>query len=83
MLHIATRAALLEVFVGLVGESQGIIKLPACQEPSIGGDGGAVELQADFGVELEPERGFIAVTHKVPPGWLRYLKETPMYMGVL
>ena len=33
-----------------------------------------MKLQTDFGVELEPERGFVAVTQQVPPGLLRYLK---------
>ena len=57
-----------------MGKAQGIIQLSNGQESGIGSDGGTVKLQTDFGVELEPERGFVAVTHQVPPGLLRYLK---------
>ncbi len=40
-----------------------------------------LKCQADFGVELEPERGLFAVTHGVPPGCLRYLYKTRQAMG--
>ena len=65
------------------GKVQGIIQLSNGQESGIGSDGGTVKLQTDFGVELEPERGFVAVTHQVPPGLLRYLKNLTILMNVL
>jgi len=40
------------------------------------------KLQTDFGVELEPEKGLVAVTLQVPPGLLRYLKNHTKLMGV-
>ena len=45
-------------------EFEGVIKLSEGQEPSFGGDGGAIELQADLGVELEVERGLFAIYRK-------------------
>jgi hypothetical protein len=67
VLDVATGTAFMEVIVGCFGESQGVIELATCQESCIGGDGSTVKFQADFGVEFEPERGFFAVTHRVPP----------------
>ena len=64
---IASGTAFLEVVLSDFGKAQGIIKLSKSKKTSVGGDGGTVKCQADFGVELEPERGFFAVTHQVPP----------------
>jgi hypothetical protein len=52
-------------------KAQGIIQFSNGQESRVGGDSGAVKFQADSWVELEPERGFFAVTHQVPPESLR------------
>ncbi len=41
-----------------------------------------LKLQTDFGVELEPEKGLVAVTHQVPRGLLRYLKNRTKLMSV-
>ena len=78
---IASGTAFLEVVLSDFGKAQGIIKLSKSKKTSVGGDGGTVKCQADFGVELEPERGLFAVTHGVPPGWLRYLYKTRQAMG--
>ena len=59
--------AFLEIVGGDGGEGQGIVKLSEGQQTGVGGDGSATKLQADFGVELEPERGSLVVTHSVPP----------------
>ena len=80
---VATGAAFLEIVGSNMGKAQGIIQLSNGQESGIGSDGGTVKLQTDFGVELEPERGFVAVTHQVPPGSLRYLKNLTILMNVL
>ena len=80
---VATGAAFLEIVGSNMGKAQGIIQLSNGQESGIGSDGGTVKLQTDFGVELEPERGFVAVTHQVPPGLLRYLKNLTILMNVL
>ena len=72
---IATSAAFLEVFASDTGQAKGLIKLSERQQSGVRGDGGTVEFQADFGVELEPQRGIYAVTHRVPPKFLRYLTE--------
>jgi hypothetical protein len=72
-----------EVVVGSVGQTQGIIKLSEGQETGVGGDGGTVEFQPDFRIELESQRGLFAVTHQVPPGRLRYLKQNAKWMGEL
>ena len=76
-------AAFLEIVGSNMGKAQGIIQLSNGQESGIGSDGGTVKLQTDFGVELEPERGFVAVTHQVPPGLLRYLKNLTILMNIL
>ncbi len=73
---IAASTAFLEVVVGSVSQAQGFIQFSNGQETGIGGDGSAVKFQADFGVELEPERGLFAVTHRVLPRCLRYLSTT-------
>jgi hypothetical protein len=52
-----------EVVVGSVGQTQSIIKLSEGQETGVGGDGGTVEFQPDFRIEMEPQRGLFAVTH--------------------
>ena len=78
---IASGTAFLEVVLSDFGKAQGVIKLSKSKKTSVGGDGGTVKCQADFGVELEPERGLFAVTHGVPPGCLRYLYKTRQAMG--
>ena len=80
---VAAGTAFLEIVGGYGGKVQGVIQLSECQQPGVGSDGGTVKLQTDFGVELEPERGFVAVTHQVPPGLLRYLKNLTILMNVL
>ena len=55
---VATGTAFLEVVTGDTGQTQGIIKLSEGQQSGIGGDGGTVKFQPDFGVELEPEGAF-------------------------
>ena len=42
-----------------------------------------MKFQADFGVELDPERGLFAVTHRVPPGCLLFITETRQAMELL
>ncbi len=64
---VAAGTAFLEIVGGDGGKVQGIIKLSEGQQSGVGGDGGTAKRQLDFGVELEPERGFFAVTHWVPP----------------
>ena len=73
----------LEIVGGYGGKAQGIIQLSNGQESGVGSDGGTVKLQPDFGVELESERGLVAVTHQVPPGLLRYLKQYTKLASVL
>jgi hypothetical protein len=68
---VATGAAFLEIVAGDRGKAQDIIQFSNGQESGVGGDGGTVKFQADFGVELEPERGLFVVTHQVPPELLR------------
>jgi hypothetical protein len=60
---VPARTAFLEIVRGDVGKAQGIIQLSDGQQSTVGGDGSTAKLQPDFGVELEPERGFFAVTH--------------------
>ena len=64
---IATSAAVLEVIAGDTRKAKGLIKLSEGQQSGVGGDGGTVKFQADFGVELEPEGSLFGVTHRVPP----------------
>ena len=59
MEDIASGTAFLEVVLSDFGKAQGIIKLSKSKKTSVGGDGGTVKCQADFGVELEPERGLL------------------------
>ena len=63
---IASGTAFLEVVLSDLGKAQGIIKLSKCKKTSVGGDGGTVKFQADFGIALESERDLFAVTHRVP-----------------
>lgn len=56
---------------------------PEGLETGVGGDGGTVEFQPDFRIELESQLGLFAVTHQVPPGRLRYLKQNAKWMGEL
>ena len=56
-----------------MGKAQGIIQLSNGQESGVGNDGGTVKLWTDFGIELESERGLVAVTHRVLPGCLGHL----------
>ena len=81
MEDIASGTAFLEVVSGDTGQVQGVIKLSEGQRSGVGGDVRTVEFQADFGVELESERGLFAVTHRVPPGCLRYLCKTRQAIG--
>ncbi len=73
---VAAGTAFLEIVGGDGGKSQGIIQFSEGQQSGIGGDGGAVKFQADFGIEPEPEGSFFAVTHWVPPDGLRYLTQS-------
>ena len=73
---VATGAAFLEIVGSNMGKAQGIIQLSNGQESGIGSDGGTVKLQTDFGVELEPERGFVAVTHQVASGVVTLSEES-------
>ncbi len=61
---VAAGTAFQEIVGGDGGQVQGIIQFSEGQESGIGGDGSAAKLQADFGIELEPERGFFAVSGK-------------------
>ena len=70
---VATGTALLEVVLSDFGKPQGIIKLSKSKKTSVGGEGGAMTFQADFGVEPEPEGSLWSVTLWVPPDGLRYL----------
>ena len=80
---VAAGAAFLEIVGGYGGKVQGVIQLSECQQSGVGGDGGTVKLQPDLGIELEPKRGLFAVTHQVPPGLLRYLKQYTKLASVL
>jgi hypothetical protein len=55
---IASSTACPEVVAGDTGQVQSVIKLSEGQQSGVGDDGGTVKVQADFGVELEPQRGF-------------------------
>ena len=59
-------------------EPQSGIKLAACQESGVRGDGSATKIQADSAVELELQRGVGAFTHWVPPARLRYPELDPI-----
>ncbi len=61
---IAAGTAFLEIVGGDGCKVQGIIKLSEGQQSGVGGDGSSAKLQADFGIELEPERGLFAVSGK-------------------
>ena len=81
VLDVVASAVVLEIVAGDTGQVQGVIKLSEGQQSGVGGDGGTVKFQADFGVELEPEGSLFAVTPRVPPGCLRYLTQTRHTMG--
>ena len=80
---VAAGTAFLEIVGGYGGEVQGVIQFSECQESGVGGDGGAMELQPDLGIELEPKRGLFAVTHRVPPMSVRKLSEIANLLHVL
>ena len=80
---VAAGTAFLEIVGGYGGKAQGIIQLSNGQESGVGSDGGTVKLQTDFGVELESERGLVAVTHRVPPLSVRKLSEIADLLHVL
>ena len=80
---VAAGTAFLEIVGGYGGKAQGIIQLSNGQESGVGSDGGTVKLQTDFGVELESERGLVAVTHRVPPMSVRKLSEIANLLHVL
>ena len=80
---VATGAAFPEIVGGYGGKVQGVIQLSECQQSGVGGDGGTIELQPDSGVELKPERGLFAVTHRVPPMPVRKLSEIANLLHVL
>src|SRR5918999_2480696 len=73
VLDVPAGAAFLEVVARRAGQGQGFIQFPEGQEAGVGGDGRALKFQADFGVEMESERGLFGFTHRVPPRVLRYL----------
>ena len=78
VLHIAAGAAFMDIIVGCLCEPQSGIKLAACQESGVRGDGSATKSQADSAVELELQRGVGAFTHWVPPARLRYPELDPL-----
>ncbi len=75
--------AFLEIVGGDGGKSQGIIQFSEGQQSGVGGDGSSAKLQADLGIELEPERGLFAVTQWVPPRCLRYYSTTKHSIEIL
>ena len=68
----------MDIIVGCLCEPQSGIKLAACQESGVRGDGSATKIQADSAVELELQRGVGAFTHWVPPARLRYPELDPL-----
>ena len=65
---VATGAVFLEIVAGDMGKAQDIIQFSNGQESGVGGDGGTVKFQVDFGV---------------PPELLRYLKKHTKLMSEL
>ncbi len=63
--------AFLKIVGGDGSKAQGIIQFSEGQQSGVGGDGSTTELEANFGVEVELERGLFAVTIEVPPICLR------------
>ena len=78
VLHIAAGAAFMDIIVGCLCEPQSGIKLAACQESRVRGDGSATKIQADSAVVLALQRGVGAFTHWVPPARLRYPELDPL-----
>ena len=58
VLDVPAGASFLEVVGGYPGKAQAFIQFSDGQKPGVGGDGGTVKFQPDFGVELKSERGF-------------------------
>ena len=80
---VAAGTAFLEIVGSNSANSQGIIQFSEGQQSGVGGDGSTAKLQPDFGVKLTSERGFFAVTYRVPPEAVRYLSEIDDSMSVL
>ena len=72
VLHIAAGGAFIDIIVGFLCESQSGIKLAACQESSVRGDGRATKIQADSAVDFELQWRVGAFAHWVPPARIRY-----------
>lgn len=68
MLHVATSTTLLEMAGGHLPQPQRLVQLAGYQQLGLGGDGGAVERQAQPAVESKPDGG---VTRS-PVGCLRH-----------
>ena len=49
-----------------VGQAQRIIHLAVGQQPAVGGDRGAAELQQQTTIEIEPQSALICFTRRVP-----------------
>jgi hypothetical protein len=67
VLDIPTAPALLQGAGCALGQPQRIVQLATRQEPGVGGDGSALELQSYSGIEVDPQRVPAAFTHQVPP----------------
>ncbi len=80
---VATAAEFPEIVGGDGGKIQSVIQFSEGQQSGVGGDGSTAKRQPDFGVELKSARGFFAVTHQVPPGWVRCLKKHAKFMSEL
>jgi hypothetical protein len=51
---------------GCAGQLKGIIEFTVGEESGVTSDGGTVELQLDFAVEIDAQGVMVAVTHWVP-----------------
>ena len=70
-----------ERVVGCLCESQSGIKLAACQESSVRGDGSTTKIQADSAIKLELQSGVGAFTHLGASSEIAVSRTRPRYLG--
>jgi hypothetical protein len=65
MARVVATAAVEELCDRDLGEPEGIVELPVGEQAAVRGDPGAVELELDPAVEIDPQRLRCRFTHRI------------------
>ncbi len=65
MAGVPATAAFRQRAAGQVGQPEGVVQVPVGQQPGVGGDAAAVELQPQATIEIDPQGAVIRFTRRV------------------